>query len=222
MTDAADESVIDDEESASRAALRASDPAMARLVDTLEPVDLKRWRARWRLDSFRALARAIAGQQISGRAAEAIFGRLDALIGGVIRPRRWLPRATRITVRSVFRRTRWRHCATWPLGRSTVAWPWTASMSYPTRRREPSSPRSAASAPGPPTSSSWRTLADPTSSRPATSGSGELSSGCTDSIACRVRRRSSAAARSGDQIARWRQATYTRSCGRARHEPERA
>ena len=81
MTDAADESVIDDEESASRAALRASDPAMARLVDTLEPVDLKRWRARWRLDSFRALARAIAGQQISGRAAEAIFGRLDALIG---------------------------------------------------------------------------------------------------------------------------------------------
>jgi DNA-3-methyladenine glycosylase II len=81
MSDAADASPPDEEAVASRAALRASDPAMARLVESLEPVDLKRWRARWSLDPFRALARAIVGQQIAGRAAEAIFGRLQGLIG---------------------------------------------------------------------------------------------------------------------------------------------
>jgi DNA-3-methyladenine glycosylase II len=47
----------------------------------MEPVDLSRWRARWALDSFQALARAIVGQQIATRAATAIFGRLQALIG---------------------------------------------------------------------------------------------------------------------------------------------
>jgi DNA-3-methyladenine glycosylase II len=64
-----------------RAALRASDPAIARLVDSLEPVDLRRWRERWHLEPFRALARAIVGQQIATRAASAIFERLQALIG---------------------------------------------------------------------------------------------------------------------------------------------
>jgi len=62
-------------------ALRASDPMMARLIDSLEPVDLGRWRARWSLDPFRSLARAIVGQQIATGAATAIFGRLQALIG---------------------------------------------------------------------------------------------------------------------------------------------
>jgi len=62
-------------------ALRGSDPVLARLIDGLEPVDLSRWRARWALDSFRALARAIVGQQIATRAATAIFERLQALIG---------------------------------------------------------------------------------------------------------------------------------------------
>jgi DNA-3-methyladenine glycosylase II len=63
------------------AALRASDPVLARLIDGLEPVDLSSWRARWALDSFRALARAIVGQQIATRAASAIFERLQTLIG---------------------------------------------------------------------------------------------------------------------------------------------
>ena len=62
-------------------ALRESDPVLARLIDGLEPVDLSRWRARWALDSFRSLARAIVGQQIATRAATAIFERLQALIG---------------------------------------------------------------------------------------------------------------------------------------------
>jgi DNA-3-methyladenine glycosylase II len=63
------------------AELRASDPVLARLIDDLEPVDLTRWRARWALDSFRALARAIVGQQIATGAATAIFDRLQSLIG---------------------------------------------------------------------------------------------------------------------------------------------
>jgi DNA-3-methyladenine glycosylase II len=71
----------DDDNSDAIAALRASDPTLARLIDGLEPVDLSRWRAHWGLDSFRALARAIVGQQIATRAANAIFQRLDTLIG---------------------------------------------------------------------------------------------------------------------------------------------
>jgi DNA-3-methyladenine glycosylase II len=62
-------------------ALRAADPVFATLIDRLEPVDLGSWRKRWALDPFRALARSIAGQQISTSAANAIFGRLQALIG---------------------------------------------------------------------------------------------------------------------------------------------
>jgi DNA-3-methyladenine glycosylase II len=63
------------------AGLRASDTTLARLIDGLEPVDLSSWRKRWSLDPFRALARAIVGQQIATRAASAIFERLQALIG---------------------------------------------------------------------------------------------------------------------------------------------
>src|SRR5204862_3034407 len=62
-------------------ALRAADPALARLIDGLQPVDLASWRARWSLDDFGSLARAIVGQQIATRAAAAIFGRLQAFIG---------------------------------------------------------------------------------------------------------------------------------------------
>jgi DNA-3-methyladenine glycosylase II len=61
--------------------LRRSDPVLARLIDSVEPVDLGQWRARWALDNFRALARSIVGQQIATRAATAIFDRLQAYIG---------------------------------------------------------------------------------------------------------------------------------------------
>jgi DNA-3-methyladenine glycosylase II len=61
-------------------ALRSADPVMARLIDRLEPIDLTAWRARWSLDSFNSLARAIVGQQIATRAATAIFGRLQGFI----------------------------------------------------------------------------------------------------------------------------------------------
>jgi DNA-3-methyladenine glycosylase II len=62
-------------------ALRAADPVFARLIDRLEPIDMAGWRARWSLDNFGSLARAIVGQQIATRAATAIFGRLQAFIG---------------------------------------------------------------------------------------------------------------------------------------------
>src|SRR2546423_14717688 len=62
-------------------ALRAADPTLGRLIDGLEPVDLATWRARWSLDPFSSLARAIVGQQIATRAAAAIFGRLQTFIG---------------------------------------------------------------------------------------------------------------------------------------------
>jgi DNA-3-methyladenine glycosylase II len=68
------------DDSARIAALRAADPVMARLIDRLEPIDLATWRARWSLDDFGSLARAIVGQQIATRAATAIYGRLQALI----------------------------------------------------------------------------------------------------------------------------------------------
>jgi DNA-3-methyladenine glycosylase II len=73
----------DDDRSAKASvdALRAADPTLAHLIDGLEPVDLASWRARWSLDSFRSLARAIVGQQIATRAAAAIFGRLQTFIG---------------------------------------------------------------------------------------------------------------------------------------------
>jgi 3-methyladenine DNA glycosylase/8-oxoguanine DNA glycosylase len=62
-------------------ALRAADPVLGRLIDGLPPVDFATWRARWSLDAFGSLARAIVGQQIATAAATAIFGRLQALIG---------------------------------------------------------------------------------------------------------------------------------------------
>lgn len=62
-------------------ALRAADPTLGRLIESLEPVDLATWRARWSLDNFGSLARRIVGQQIATQAAAAIFGRLQAFIG---------------------------------------------------------------------------------------------------------------------------------------------
>ena len=72
--------VKDRDDAARIEALRSSDPVMARLIDRLEPIDLATWRARWSLDRFGSLARAIVGQQIATGAASAIFGRLQALI----------------------------------------------------------------------------------------------------------------------------------------------
>jgi DNA-3-methyladenine glycosylase II len=63
------------------AALAAADPVMASLIERVGPVDLDSWRSRWSLTPFMALVRSIVGQQIAGRAAEAIFGRLRDFVG---------------------------------------------------------------------------------------------------------------------------------------------
>jgi DNA-3-methyladenine glycosylase II len=63
-------------------ALRASDPVMRTVIDRANPLAMDAWRARWAPgDRFGVLARVIVGQQISARAAAAIFGRLRELMG---------------------------------------------------------------------------------------------------------------------------------------------
>jgi DNA-3-methyladenine glycosylase II len=62
-------------------ALRAADPVMGQLIDRFGPLDLEQLRAGWVRTPFLTLNRGITGQQISGHVAEAIYGRLMALIG---------------------------------------------------------------------------------------------------------------------------------------------
>ncbi len=55
---------------------------LAGVIDEVRPVDMEAWRARWAPgDRFGLLARVIVGQQISARAATAIFARLRELMG---------------------------------------------------------------------------------------------------------------------------------------------
>ena len=60
------------------AALRVADPLLRRLIDGIGPVALRRTERR----PFEALLRAIVYQQLSGRAAGAIYARLAALFDG--------------------------------------------------------------------------------------------------------------------------------------------
>jgi DNA-3-methyladenine glycosylase II len=65
------------------AALKASDPKMARLIAATKPIDTKAWRsARPVGDAFSVLVYSIIGQQISGYAARAIAGRLTDRFSG--------------------------------------------------------------------------------------------------------------------------------------------
>ena len=65
------------------AALKASDRKLARLIDSMEPVDVAAWRRGRQLgDAFGTLVYGIIGQQISGYAARAIAGRLRDHFGG--------------------------------------------------------------------------------------------------------------------------------------------
>jgi DNA-3-methyladenine glycosylase II len=64
------------------AALRAADPVLGELIDRTGPLDLAAWRYRWSRGRFESLARGIVGQQISTRAATAIYDRLMVMIGG--------------------------------------------------------------------------------------------------------------------------------------------
>jgi len=63
--------------------LRRADPVLAGLMTAVGACRLKVYR---RVSPFAALAESIVHQQISGKAAASIFGRLAALGGGVLEP----------------------------------------------------------------------------------------------------------------------------------------
>jgi len=73
------------------AALMRRDPVLRRLIRSYPGIHLKR-----RNDAFTALARAIVGQQISVKAADAIWGRFVALVSAA--PSLSFPRLAPATV----------------------------------------------------------------------------------------------------------------------------
>jgi len=62
--------------------LRAADPVLRALIDEVGVDGLADWRVRRQPDHYAALVRSIVGQQLSTRAARAIFGRLTERFGG--------------------------------------------------------------------------------------------------------------------------------------------
>ncbi len=68
---------------AAEAHLRAADPVMARLIESVGPMEPARPES---YEPFRVLTRAIVFQQLSGKAAETIFGRFVAKFGGAAFP----------------------------------------------------------------------------------------------------------------------------------------
>lgn len=62
--------------------LRAGDPIMRALIDTLGPLDAWARRRGRPADAYGALVRSIVGQQVSTHAARAIYERLTARFGG--------------------------------------------------------------------------------------------------------------------------------------------
>ncbi len=73
-------------ESKARAALAASDPIMAALIERVGEIDiatrLRRRSEERPADAYGALLRAIVGQQLSTKAARTIYGRVRDLFGG--------------------------------------------------------------------------------------------------------------------------------------------
>jgi DNA-3-methyladenine glycosylase II len=64
------------------AVLRGSDPVLRAVIDEVGPENLGDPRARLASDHYGALVRSIVGQQLSTKAAMAIFGRLTDRYGG--------------------------------------------------------------------------------------------------------------------------------------------
>jgi DNA-3-methyladenine glycosylase II len=63
--------------------LKASDRKLAKLIDTIGPIDPQAWRKGRPVDNaFSVLVYSIIGQQISGYAADAIAGRFRDVFGG--------------------------------------------------------------------------------------------------------------------------------------------
>ena len=62
--------------------LRAADPVLRAVIDEVGVDGVADWRVRQQPDHYAALVRSIVGQQLSTRAARAIFGRLTERFGG--------------------------------------------------------------------------------------------------------------------------------------------
>jgi 3-methyladenine DNA glycosylase/8-oxoguanine DNA glycosylase len=75
------------------AALRAADPVLRELIDEVGPDPLGDRRAGRPTDHYGALVRSIVGQQLSTRAAHAIYSRLTDRFGGGAKASPLLPRA---------------------------------------------------------------------------------------------------------------------------------
>jgi DNA-3-methyladenine glycosylase II len=75
-----------EDDAAARALLSRADPVLARCIARQAPVDLWAWRRAWPAEPFALLLRIIVGQQISTGAANAIFGRLQRLLGPELSP----------------------------------------------------------------------------------------------------------------------------------------
>lgn len=73
--------ILDGSPEAALAHLRACDPVLASIIERVGPYGMQ-----YREPTFRALVRSIVFQQLHGKAAQAIFNRLEAKAGGVITP----------------------------------------------------------------------------------------------------------------------------------------
>ena len=82
-------------------ALGASDPVMAALVDAHGPLDVEARRRGRPADAYGALVRSIVGQQLSTKAARAIYERLTALFDGRTPSAQELLSADAETIRAV-------------------------------------------------------------------------------------------------------------------------
>jgi len=72
-------------------ALRAADPRLGRLIDAvIEKAGPKRYAPSPYASHFEALARSIVYQQLSGKAAATIYGRVVEALGGEVAPERLL------------------------------------------------------------------------------------------------------------------------------------
>jgi len=70
--------------------LKRSDPVLGKLITRLGPLP-----ARWHEPTFETMARSITFQQLSGKAASTIYGRLVAAAGGKLTPDSVLKLSTR-------------------------------------------------------------------------------------------------------------------------------
>lgn len=73
--------MLDGSPEAALAHLRACDPVLASIIERVGPYAMQ-----YREPTFRALVRSIVFQQLHGKAAQAIFSRLEAKAGGEITP----------------------------------------------------------------------------------------------------------------------------------------